>query len=288
MQTDRWFLHRACLLEFFVLSNIAFLGLDIYIAHSFNAFAARAEWIPIAFSAAATAILLASFPTRQGNLSEGWRKSAGLLVGAAAITIGLTGMLLHLESQFFSLMSIKSLVYTAPFVAPLAYTGVGFLLLMNRMIDMESREWGAWVVFLALGGAFGNFVLAVCDHAQNGFFNPQEWIPVVVSAFAVGFLLSVIFDMTNAKLLQACLLTLVLQGGAGLLGFYYHVAANAEGPSQSLRENFLFGAPAFAPLLLPNISALAALGLWCLWDHAKFSRETSGMGSAELSEAANR
>ncbi len=285
MQTDRWFLHRACLLEFFVLSNIAFLGLDIYIAHSINAFAARAEWIPIGFSVAATLLLLASFPTRRGHLSEGWRKSAGLLVGAVAIAIGLAGMLLHLESQFFSLMSIKSLVYTAPFVAPLAYTGVGLLLVMNRIVILDSREWGAWVVFLALGGAFGNFVLAVCDHAQNGFFNRQEWIPVIVSAFTVGFLLSAIFDTSNPKLLRACFSILVLQGGVGLLGFYYHIGANAEGPSQSIRENFLFGAPAFAPLLLPNISVLAALGLWCLWEHAKFAGATSEAKPTGLSEA---
>ena len=281
-------MHRACLLEFFVLSNIAFLGLDIYMAHSVNAFADRAEWIPIGFSVAATLLLLASFPTKRDHLAKGWRKSAGLFVGAVSIAIGLTGMLLHLESQFFALMSIKSLVYTAPFVAPLAYTGVGLLLVMNRMLVLDSREWGAWVVFLALGGAFGNFVLAVCDHAQNGFFYREEWIPVIVSAFAVGFLHLAIFDASNLKLLRACFSILVLQGGVGLLGFYYHVAANAEGPSQSLRENFLFGAPAFAPLLLPNISALAALGLWCLWDHAKTDDRSSNVGPAELSEAPNR
>ena len=45
------------------------------------------------------------------------------------------------------------------------------------------------MLLLALGGFVGNFVFSLTDHAQNGFFNPLEWIPVVSSALAVGFLL---------------------------------------------------------------------------------------------------
>ena len=45
-----------------------------------------------------------------------------------------------------------------------------------------------WVTFFALGGFAGNFVLSLCDHAQNGFFAASEWIPVVAGATAVGFL----------------------------------------------------------------------------------------------------
>jgi hypothetical protein len=31
-------------------------------------------------------------------------------------------------------------------------------------------------------------VFSLADHAGNGFFNPLEWMPVVASAIAVGFL----------------------------------------------------------------------------------------------------
>jgi hypothetical protein len=50
----------------------------------------------------------------------------------------------------------------------------------------------------------------------------------------------------------------------GLLGFDFHVAANLHGPSPRLGDNFLFGAPASAPLLFPNLVLLACIGLWVL------------------------
>ena len=61
--------------------------------------------------------------------------------------------------------------------------------LVNRMVRVRSAEWARWVVFLALGGFFGNLVLSLTDHASNGFFAKTEWIPVISSAFASGFLI---------------------------------------------------------------------------------------------------
>ena len=116
-----------------------------------------------------------------------WR-DLGHLVGWLAIAIGLVGVILHLDSRFFHERTIKSLVYAAPFAAPLAYTGLGLLLVMNRMVAADSREWPHWVLLMALGGFVGNFIFSLTDHAQNGFFHWTEWIPVVSSAFAVGFL----------------------------------------------------------------------------------------------------
>ena len=54
------------------------------------------------------------------------------------------GLLWHLEGRFFRELTLESLVYTAPFAAPLAYTGLGLLLIMNRMVDPESPEWPRW------------------------------------------------------------------------------------------------------------------------------------------------
>jgi hypothetical protein len=66
-----------------------------------------------------------------------------------------------------------------PFAAPLAYTGLGFLLIMNRMVVSDSIEWGQWVLLVALGGFIGNFVFSLTDHAENGFFYSIEWGPVL-------------------------------------------------------------------------------------------------------------
>jgi hydroxylamine dehydrogenase len=64
----------------------------------------------------------------------GFTYHAGLAVGYASVLLGLAGVLYHLDSQFFSQWTMRSLVYTAPFAAPVAYAGLGFLLLMNRMV----------------------------------------------------------------------------------------------------------------------------------------------------------
>lgn len=265
MTTKSWALQRPCLMESFALANIAFLGVDICVAHAVNAFRHDMEWAPIVFSVVATAVLVAAFPRTERDLHVGWRRLTGLVVGWCAVVIGVAGLLFHLRSQFFELWTIKSLVYTAPFVAPLSYAGVGLLLIMNRMVDARSPEWGRWVIFLAAGGVLGNYVLTLCDHAQNGFFHQSEWLPVWVSAFAAGALFSAVFLKFDLSMLLYCAVLLVLQLITGVLGFGLHVRANLDGASAQMIDRFLFGAPAVAPLLLPNLSLLAALGLWGLW-----------------------
>ena len=165
---EPWFL-----LEVFILANLGFLTLDIYLAHSVNNFREPAEYIPLCFSACSPALLLAGLFCF--DRKRWWWKVLGYLVGGAAILVGLTGVILHLNSSFFYERTLRSLTYSAPFAAPLAYTGLGFLLLLNRMVDRGSLEWARWLMFLSLGGYVGNFVLSLTDHAANGFFNPLEW-----------------------------------------------------------------------------------------------------------------
>src|SRR5262249_52875373 len=146
-------------------------------------------YIPLVFSLVAPLVLLA------GIIAIRWRSSLlcwrwlGFLVGWTAVALGITGLVLHLDSRFFYENTLESLVYTAPFAAPLSYTGIGLLLLMNRLVDARAAEWARWVLVLALGGFVGNLIFSLADHAQNGFFHATEWIPVASSAFAVGFLL---------------------------------------------------------------------------------------------------
>jgi hypothetical protein len=245
------FLHRRRVLEYFVLINISFLAIDIYVAHSINSFAHWAEWIPFYFSVAAPFVLLMG---RRGVM-------AGYVVGFTAIAVGILGFLFHLDSQFFAYYSIKSLVYTAPFVAPLAYSGAGFLLVMNRMVEFESSEWSRWVLFLAIGGILGNFVLALCDHAQNGFYSTWEWAPVYASALTVGFLVVAMTTNPSHAFLRLCCGVLVLSVVVGLIGFGLHFAANWNA-SPNMRDNFLYGAPILTPLLLPNLALLSGIGIW--------------------------
>src|SRR5438045_1838866 len=153
----RWIHDTQLWVEVFATANLGILAGDIYIAHSVNQFHKSAEYIPLYFSIAGAAVLAICILLRWVFGFEAPWRDIGYLVGALSILTGLAGVLYHLESRFFLDRTIKSLTYAAPFAAPLAYTGLGFLVLMNRMVRADSTEWARWIVFLAWGGFLGNF-----------------------------------------------------------------------------------------------------------------------------------
>lgn len=253
--------------ELFAAANLAILAADIYIAHSTNQFGKPAEYIPLYFSIGAPIVLAIGIYARWiAHAAAPWR-IAGNIVAWLAILTGLLGVFYHLESSFFLERTVRSLTYAAPFAAPLAYTGLGFLLLMNRLTDARSSEWARWVLLLALGGFFGNLVLSLTDHAENGFFAHTEWIPVFSSALATGFLLVPIVLPVTRRFLDACCVVMLIQAFAGLLGFWFHLQANLVEPGHTIFEKLVNGAPPLAPLLFPNLVALAWIGLWALTPH---------------------
>jgi hypothetical protein len=252
-------------IEVFVLFNFAGLALDIVVAHSQNRFRRDAEFIPLYFSIAAAVVLGAVLPLRHRRPAV-WR-DVGHLIGWLAVGVGLAGVIFHLDSRFFEERTIRSLTYAAPFAAPLAYTGLGFLLIANRMIDPGDIEWAHWMLLLALGGFVGNFVFSLTDHATNGFFNPLEWVPVVTSAFAVGFLLVPFITTVGVRYLKLSAAALLVQAAVGVIGFALHAAADLRQPGATLLERILGSAPPMAPLLFPNLVILGLIALWVLSRH---------------------
>jgi hypothetical protein len=250
---------RARLVEVFAAANFAGLVADIYLAHSTNQFRRSSEYIPLVFSIAAAALLFVGL-LRRDRAPAVWRW-IGYAIGWTSVVIGLAGVLLHLDSRFFYERTIESLTYAAPFAAPLAYTGLGLLLIANRMVAPRSREWAQWVLLLALGGFAGNFVFSLTDHAQNGFFRPLEWLPVVSSAVAIGFLTVPFVTEVTRRYLAVCAAVLAAQIFVGLAGAIIHIAADLEQPGATLLARILSGAPPMAPLLFVNLSILAAIAL---------------------------
>lgn len=259
----------ALLLELFVTVNFAVLVADAWLAHSFNDFAEPVEWVSVGFAALAAAALganlLAARPRSGGSgreFLEGGGRLTGLVVGALAVLVGVSGLVFHLEGSFFQERTLQSLVYAAPFVAPLAYAGLGFLLLLNRMVPAGERAWSAWVLVLACGGFFGNFLLALADHAQNGFFHATEWIPVVVAALVTGWLVAVLVRPPERSLLRWGFGLLVIAALTGVAGVLLHLTPIMEAEGRPIAERLIYGAPIFAPMLFPNLALLAAIGLW--------------------------
>jgi hypothetical protein len=267
----RWVRDPRLWVELFVTTNLAILAADIFIAHSVNHFQKAAEYIPLYFSIGAPVVLTCVIGLRWiWDLRTPWR-DVGYAIGWLSVMVGLGGVLYHLESRFFLDRTLKSLTYAAPFAAPLAYSGLGFLLLMNRMVAVRSLEWARWVILLALGGFFGNFVLSLTDHASNGFFARTEWIPVISSAFATGFLVIPLLLTVTRRFLDLCLVVMLGQAFVGVLGFWFHMRANLVEPGRNLFDKLVNGAPPMAPLLFPNLVGLALIGLWTLIPHVSES-----------------
>jgi hypothetical protein len=261
-------------IEAFVIFNYLALVLDIYIAHSSNSFRRSEEYIPLYFSAAAALLLALGLTAREKlSLESVWR-DLGYLTGWISVIVGIAGVVYHLDSQFFYEKTLKSLTYAAPFAAPLAYTGLGLLLIMNRMVEPASREWASWLILLAAGGYFGNFVLSLADHAADGFFRPVEWLPVISAAFATSFLLIPVFMTVRKAYLRTCGGVLLIQGLVGVLGFFFHAQENMRMGSIFSFETIVNGAPPMAPLLFPNLIPLGIIGLWALYLKSSDSRIT--------------
>ncbi|MDB4997402.1 MAG: hypothetical protein JWM74_4834 [Myxococcaceae bacterium] len=241
----------------FAVMNIAFLGVDIALAHLTNDFARKVEWAPIVFSAGATLLLVPGALGARHRLVP----VLDLVVGWSAIVLGVVGMVLHLGSGFFADQTLHNLVYSAPFVAPVSYVGVGLLIVLLRSPDAEGPTLGPWLLVLALGGFVGNFALSLLDHAQNGFFHATEWIPVAAAAFAIGFLI-VALARPEALPLRLTVGVMAIEIVVGLTGFALHVVANLARPATTALDRFVFGAPAFAPMLFADLALLAAIGLW--------------------------
>jgi hypothetical protein len=235
---------------------------DIYTAHSANSFLHRPEYVPLVFSIPGSILLCIALWSREFQQRLGLWRWTGFIVGGGAIAIGAAGVIYHLDNQFFYVRTLRSLTYAAPFAARLAYAGVGMILLLDRMVASDSHDWPRWILFLTLGGFFGNFVLSLTDHASNGFFNWAEWIPVASSAFAVTFLLMLFVATPTTRYLVICAWVLLIQALVGVAGFALHAIADFHGVSRSLFQNIINGAPPFAPLLLPNLALLGGIGLW--------------------------
>jgi len=273
----RWAVDHQLGIELFVLLNFAGLVLDIFLAHSTNRFRVRSEYVPLFFSIGASVTLAIGLALRSTRPAL-WR-GVGHVVGWLAIAVGLAGVILHLDSQFFYARTIRSLTYAAPFAAPLAYSGLGLLLLANRLVAPHTVEWALWVLLLAVGGFVGNFIFSLTDHAQNAFFNPLEWLPVVSSAIAVGFLLVPFLVQVNAAFLRLCAVILMAQAFVGIVGFVLHAAADFRQTGPTLFERILSGAPPMAPLLFPNLVVLGLIALWALSRSLESGGPSSGQPS---------
>lgn len=145
---------RPFLLELFVVVNLAFLILDVYLAHSFNDFAHWAEWIPVYFAGIGT-IALAVAVVQEGPRRAAWMRRAGYIVGWGSIAVGLAGLVWHLEGWFFESVTLGAHeealgeIWHLPSNDPI--TGRRFIEMVGEEVGQEPsmRAYGYWSLTLA-------------------------------------------------------------------------------------------------------------------------------------------
>ncbi len=245
---------RAVLL--FGAANLLGLIPDVALAHS-SFTVSRAELIPLAVS---TVCGLAALLLAFGRLESAVIRAGLSLAAAASIVTGVAGLSLHLGSGALAHPSLHRLVYSAPILAPLAYSGLGLLLLAGTFYEARELR-GRAVLGLAAFGLFGNFVLCLLDHAQNGFWAPVEWVAVAAGALGGASLLAAaLVDKLRPAERRFAWGALAAMVVVSLVGAALHLAADLHGPARLLNR-LRYGAPIFAPLLFADLAGLGALGL---------------------------
>lgn len=248
------------ILRLFVWVNVVGVGGDVYLAHLINDYEHWAEWIPIGFSATAGVLLL---PWLLRGRFGRWVDGLGLAVLGTSVLVGVLGMYYHVQNGYLMGLNLRRLVYSAPLLAPLAYTGIGCVGLVSRAEQWLGLKRRQWLLILTAGGFLANGALSAIDHAQNGFYYAPEWISVV-TALVAGFCLLFVSVRDRLSGLENTVLIglLALQVVVGLAGAALHVSANLQSAHRvGLVAGFVFGAPAMAPLLFVDVALLGLIAL---------------------------
>lgn len=241
----------------FAAANLLFLLADVGLAHSAY-FHSPFEYVPLAVSAfgGTLAFILAWLSVEKGTVRAGL-----ILVAAASIATGVWGLFLHLGSEILVRPTLHRLVYSAPTVAPLAYAGLGLLILAAVFVPSPIAR-GRCVEGLAGLGLLGNFLLCLLDHAQNGFWAPAEWLSVAAGAVGgvalIGRALTREDRSSERYFVWGVLAAMV---AISVLGTTLHLAADLRPRNVSVLDRFRYGAPIFAPMLFADLAALGALGV---------------------------
>ncbi len=260
--------NRDQILQLFVGLNFLFLAVDVAVAHSVNQFYPRYEWLPVlsAPPAGFLALWIAAHPRAPLRV-----RFIYLLLLLLNAVVGVLGLGFHAyavltpEGEF----SWSWLVFGAPVLAPLSFTGVALIGLFALMEGEETlrlpglleirlpgtrTQWlYLWVALGFLGAGLTSYI----DHARFGFVAP-EWIPVVTGLLVGWYILFWLPEVPHGR---AMLLFWLLMGSVfvGVLGFGFHLVKDLSAGGAVSLERLRSLAPIMAPLLFSDLGILGVL-----------------------------
>ena len=274
---------RGQLMMLMVAMNLAFLGLDIWLAHGMNGTIRPNEMIPIVFGPAAGLVLLVA-----GLISLRRRRLAIYLafaVLAASVVVGLVGAYFHVQRAIppsglggFDI-AVALLVFAPPVIGPLTFSLVGVLGVIAAVIEdpidsgrmvvpgafswrvpfSKTQQYAIWVGL----GILATLLSSVLDHGRFNFENLWVWLPTVVGVFAT--VATVTYGMVRQPSRGDTIVYVAAQLAmitVGVIGLLLHIETDLATRNVIVVERFLRGAPFLAPMLFADMGALALLVLY--------------------------
>ena len=265
-------IERSVVLYLFVAANFFFLTIEIALSHAVTGFQNRLTLIPmISGPAGSLAALYFAFVRKPGKLAYLIYIAAMLAQGA----VGVMGAALHWYSALAPesrALSWQFIIFSAPVLAPLAYSGVacvGLAALLPEQPPSRFRVPGIaaggvrsktrvllWLVALGLLAAT---LSALFDHARGNYI-VYEWIPVGAGVFAtIVVAYHALAHSQSVEDVATLVITLVGLAIIGVLGFGFHLGADVTERGHISWQRLLTFAPPLVPLIFTNLSVLAAI-----------------------------
>jgi hypothetical protein len=274
--------NRDQLMMLMVAVNLAFLGLDIWLAHGMNGTIRPNEMIPIVFGPLAGLALLVA-----GVIALRRRNMAILLafiVLAVSIVVGLVGAYFHVEraippSGFGSLdVTLVLLIFAPPVIGPLTFSLVGVLGVIAAVYEdpvdsgvlvvpgvlrwpvpfSKRQQYCIWVGL----GILSTLLSSVLDHGRFNFENLWVWLPTVIGVFAT--VAAVIYGLIKQPSRSDTVVYVVSMFAmiiVGIIGLLLHIETDLATRNAIVIERFLRGAPFLAPMLFADMGALGLVAI---------------------------
>jgi hypothetical protein len=266
-------IERDRLMLLMVAFNLGFTVFDIYLAHGMSSVQTIYMLIPLICLPIGfvPAVWIALTDTRRPLII--WAHLLGMV---ACGTIGAVGFAFHLRTVVLPGGEFVWgwVVFSAPVLAPLALSGIATLGIIAALEEPTRRHFllpgftvftvgltkrRLYFLFIAIGLSAATLSAAI-EHAQGGYVNWTEWVPVVLGGACAGAALGY---TTRRDPKRGEMVSVLLIGGMavllGILGFTFHASFDLGDSGTINVERLIHGAPLFAPMLFADLGLLVLI-----------------------------